>query len=157
EAVSFAGNLLVLRDPTPDRRRRLAWYDRSGRSIGEVAVPDNAQGVEIAPNASRVAFEVFEKDSASRDLWVATLETGQTQKVAFTDADEADPKWMPDSRTIVFGLTRVEVSSIAKLVLDSTDAVRPLEGFEMDNASQYPSSLSHDGNVVTFMRSGVPF
>ena len=115
---SATPELLVFREPAPDQPRRLAWYDRTGRRVGEIIAPDNAQGVEIAPNASRAVFEVFEPGLSSRDLWVAAFDTATTHKVAFTDADEADAKWMPDSRTIVFGPRRDGVGPLARLVLD---------------------------------------
>ena len=156
-AYSAAGNLLAFRGTTADQRRRFSWHTRTGAATGEIAVPDNAQGVEIAPDGSRAVFEVFEEGLASRDLWLATLSTGATQKVAFTDADEADAKWMPDSRTIVYGSRRDAAGSLLELALDSREPPRPLEGFEKAELQQYPASISRNGQILAFMRGGFAF
>jgi serine/threonine protein kinase/Tol biopolymer transport system component len=156
-SYSAVGNVLAFRAITADQGRRFSWHTRTGAATGEIAVPDNAQGVEIAPDGSRAVFEVFEEGLASRDLWLVTLATGATQKVAFTDADEADAKWMPDSRTIVYSPRRDAAGPLVQLALDSTEPPRPLEGFENAELQQYPGSISRNGQILAFMREGRAF
>ncbi len=155
-SYSALGHVLAFRPAGSDLKRRLAWYDRTGRSEGEIDVPDNAQGVEIAPDASRAVFEVFEPGLSFRDLWVAGFATGASQKFVFTNADESDAKWMPDSKTIVFAARSEDAGPIMQVLLDSTEPPTVLSALKHAE-SQYPASLSRDGRVLAFMQGNVPF
>jgi hypothetical protein len=139
--ASTPGHLraLIERCLLKDPRARL-------RDIGEARLALDLPALTQAASASKSVQPWRE-----RAAWTTAV-----IGVLAADADEADAKWMPDSRTIVFGPRREGAGPLVRMVLDSTEPAIPLEGFEAEEP-QYPASLSREGGVLAFVRGGFPF
>jgi hypothetical protein len=83
-------------------RRRLAWFDRSGREIGELLPPEenSPQDLQLSPDGHRVALS--RTVQGNQALWLIDASKGVPSRLTF-DADfDHCPVWSPDGSRISF-------------------------------------------------------
>jgi len=104
--MSSTGKLLYSVDPsqeeaTPDE---LVWVDRSGRVAPLGVEFDHGSifgfGWSLSPDGSRIALRHTEAEN--EDIWVKQLPDGPFERLTVSDADDWEPWWMPDSRTVTY-------------------------------------------------------
>jgi len=132
---------------------QLAWFDRQGRPLGTVAVPEGSQSPEISPDGKRVLVELRDA-SGSRDLWMANLARGTASRFTFDPADDSDPVWSPDGLRVVFQSSRGGKSA---LYVKSSESEGPEEKFAdwPEGRIAFPSSWSRDGRFLLFNSGGL--
>jgi serine/threonine-protein kinase len=91
-------------------RYELVWLDRAGRetqvdpdwTFSHTFFGANA-GWALSPDGSRLAVGRSTAESGD-DIWVKQLPAGPALRATFDSASEFRPRWMPDGRSLVFGL-----------------------------------------------------
>ena len=101
-SASAAGPV-VYRTASGGGRRRLAWFDRSGKEIAQVGDAENA-GINptLSPDGRRVALQ----RGASDDIWIVDLGRGVPTRFTFDAAFDIYPVWSPDGSQVVFSSNR---------------------------------------------------
>ena len=90
-------------------RRRLAWFDRSGKEVGTVGATDEnrLQNPELSPDGRRVAVDRVVQ--GNRDIWLIETALGVPSRFTF-EAIDLYPVWSPDGSRIIFTSGRKGVS-----------------------------------------------
>jgi hypothetical protein len=108
-ASASSTGLIAYRVGSPSE---LLWVDRTGRTLGTVALPDPAPQncPEISRDDRQVAFD--RTIGGNRDIWVAELARGVTRRVTTDSGIDATPVWSPDGTRIAFRSNRSSVNQI---------------------------------------------
>jgi serine/threonine protein kinase/Tol biopolymer transport system component len=134
-------------------KRRLAWFDRSGREIGPQLGPpeENLHGARLSPDGKKVAFTMADSRTGLGDLWIHDLLRGTRTRFTSGDADDDLFVWSPDGRRATFFSAREDESKNTLHIKDLTDSGEgetPLQaGF------QAPQSWSPDGRFILYVQN----
>jgi eukaryotic-like serine/threonine-protein kinase len=84
--------------------RQLTWFDRSGKTVGTMAAPDenNLISVELSPDGRRVAVD--RTVLGNRDIWL--IDAARTSRFTFDASADAFPIWSRDGSRVVFDSSR---------------------------------------------------
>jgi eukaryotic-like serine/threonine-protein kinase len=89
-------------------RRRLVWFDRSGKEIGAISAPNsslfNPQLPELSPDGTRVAIQ--NTVNGNVDIWFAEISRGVTTRFTTDTGYDQWPLWSPDGSRVVFSSDR---------------------------------------------------
>ena len=86
---------------------RLTWFDRSGRSLGEVgAGVGETIDLAISPDGRRAAFDRTREDLGTFDVWLLDLERGVESRLTSAPNTEFDPVWLPDQKHLLYSVVR---------------------------------------------------
>ncbi len=84
---------------------QLTWYDRNGKPLGRVDVPQGQyRGLSLSPDNKRLAVHRHE-EPAGGDVWVLDQERGTFTRLTFTGHNIA-PMWSRDGNLITFSSDR---------------------------------------------------
>jgi Tol biopolymer transport system component len=96
-------------------RTRLVWVDRAGAESASLKLDRHCRNPELSPQGDRVALECYQSGGApDRDIWIYDLARNAASRLTVDRADDADPLWSADGRTIVFGSNRMGTVDIFK-------------------------------------------
>jgi dipeptidyl aminopeptidase/acylaminoacyl peptidase len=100
-SVSDDGTLVYRRGISQrTQNSELTWFDRSGKALGTIGPAGQYQTPELSWDGKFVAF------SRDRDIWVMDLERGSTTRLTLDAAQNLQPRWSLDGRTIAYQSSR---------------------------------------------------
>src|SRR4029077_2837929 len=89
------------------RATHLLWFDRDGKSLGDVGRPGASIAVAPSPGAKRGAVSRADLQSNNADIWLLELaRDGAATRFTFDPGIERDPVWSPDGTRLAFSSTR---------------------------------------------------
>jgi Tol biopolymer transport system component len=97
-AVSETGNLVFSRGSSLENHL-LTWIDREGRVVQEVGRPFTGEGIRLSPDGQSAATYVA---SATSDVGVFDLSTGERRRLTFDPETEDNPVWSSDGERIAY-------------------------------------------------------
>jgi Tol biopolymer transport system component len=130
----------------------LVWVDEQG---SEEPLPLPARqyaGPRLSPDGTRLAASVFDGDAFA--LWVYDVVSGAALRLT-QDGGSRDmlPIWTPDGSRIVYRATDNPGDALGDLYWIPADGSgRPERITALENAGDYPTSISPDGGTVIFTR-----
>jgi Tol biopolymer transport system component len=146
-SVSDTGTLVYSQRP----RFTLAWLDRSGREIKDLAIQGDFYAPRLSHDGRRVALGSFdEAGRAAGDIWVYDLARRVGTRITTDPANDRSPLWSPDDESIVFGSDR---SGRASLYRRRSTGVGRDELVLASDVGYAPTSSSSDGRVVILQDS----
>ncbi|MEO8347492.1 MAG: protein kinase, partial [Acidobacteriota bacterium] len=95
-------NLLVYAPRSERRLARLAWFDRTGRELGELGPPANYIGPILSPDGRQVAVGVAEDSAMPPDVWIYDVALRTGTRLTQGRLVELMPVFSPDGRRLVF-------------------------------------------------------
>jgi Tol biopolymer transport system component len=103
-AVSVSATGLVAYRPGGGGRRQLAWFDRSGNSLGNMGPPDeyNLSSPTVSRDGRRVA--VFRTENGNTDIFLR--DAVRTRRFTVDPAWDAQPFWSHDDSRVLFDSNR---------------------------------------------------
>jgi eukaryotic-like serine/threonine-protein kinase len=146
-SVSTTGTL-VYRTGAAAVRTQLAWFDRRGARVGNVAEVADDMTVMLSPDSSHVVVSGLDAARNTRDLWTVDIKRGLRTRFTFDAADEMSPVWSSDGRDIFFASRRRGRLDIFKKPASGAGAETELLTDSQNNL--YPSSVSPDGKALLF-------
>ncbi|HKO60355.1 MAG TPA: protein kinase [Pyrinomonadaceae bacterium] len=93
--VYLQGNITLLQP---------GWFDRAGKSLGDVGSQGLWYEPSQSPDGKRVAFG--RTDSSATDIWLLDLTRGTTTRFTFDAAPDVCPVWSADGNRIFFSSSR---------------------------------------------------
>jgi eukaryotic-like serine/threonine-protein kinase len=129
-------------------RVQLTWFNREGRPAGTVG----PAGVilrrpRISVDGRTVAYEKFDVESGTYDIWVHDLARGADSRVTTSGRNNVFPVWAPDSASIAFASNRDGVPRMFRKAVSGLTAETPLDG-ESGGPPVRPSDWSRDGKYL---------
>ncbi|MGH9734792.1 MAG: TolB family protein [Candidatus Acidiferrales bacterium] len=135
--------------------RRLLWFDRNGRQIGETGAPGFYQTQSISPDGSSLATSV--SDAATHGaITVLDLRSGLSRQLNFSNSFNVAPAWSPDGRTLAFHSNRGGGNHLFQKPADGSGSTTPLfADKDLEQAAQ-SATWSPDGRYLVFVHSVAP-
>jgi eukaryotic-like serine/threonine-protein kinase len=113
-AVSADGR--VLAHAAPLSPRRLTWRDRAGKVLGELGAPGMYNQVQLSPDRTRVAVDVWNASNGGRDLWVIDIASGTPTRVTFEPLDSYLGSWSSD-RSLLYSRPATGPPDVVEITL----------------------------------------
>jgi len=148
--VSDTGLMAHVRGVTHQRRDRIVWVDRTGRSE---PLMDIQRGIgffdlSLSTDGGRLALTMT--DRANDQLWTYDLSRRTLSQLTFAWDNQA-PLWTPDGRRIVFRSDRDQAGF--NLYWQVWDGSSPAERLTDSRNAQFPSSWSRDQKTLAFVQT----
>ena len=143
--VSQTGGL-AFRSATEDSQ--LHWVDRAGATEEALVEPAYYINPSLSPDEASVAVERLDPNTGTDDIWIRDLARGSWRQLTLDPADDGQPVWSPDSRTIVFSSTRQ--GGVPNLWMQPADGSGAPELLLETGVAVYPYAWSRDGSILTY-------
>src|SRR5688572_30118290 len=138
--VSTAGGLLAFQHGV--RKQNLAWFDRTGQSVGALPLPTTLFNPRISPDQSRLVATSAVTNNPG--LWLAHLTRAE---VARLETDAIAPLWSPDGSRIAF-----TARDGFDLLVRGIDGAAPPQLLVSDDAIKLLGDWSPDGAEFVYTR-----
>jgi Tol biopolymer transport system component len=140
--------LLFYHKAVPRAGRQLLWFDRDGKSLGQVGVEANYGNVDISPKGDRAAVDIV--TNGNGDIWVVDLERSVAQPITFDPSREWTASWSPDGSRLAFASTRSD--STTRIYEKSATGAGTETVLPSGDVSSIPVNWSSDGRYIVFSR-----
>ena len=132
--------------PTSDLGEwQLAWIARTGQVLETVGPPGAYRGVEVSPDAKRIA--VHRHDANGGDIYVIEPRGSQTRLTRDASRHGSMPIWSPDGSRIVYASLRSGKWGLYQTLSSGSGTEEPLYESDLPKA---PMSWSPDGKRIVF-------
>jgi Tol biopolymer transport system component len=130
---------------------QLIWFDRSGANLGIASGPAVYTNPTLSPDGTRVALDIRDPVSKTRDLWICDLSRGSKSKLTFDPKDDLNPTWSPDGSRIAFSSDR---RGHRDLYVKSASGVGDDELLLESNTDKNIEAWSPDGRTLIYNSDG---
>ena len=127
---------------------QLAWIDRSGEEVRPIGPPGSYGQIALSPNGRNVAIEIADAQGQF-DLWVMEIARGVASRVTVDPADERDPVWSPDGRSLAYIRRTVDGALLLRKGLRASDPETEIIRSIDENI---PESWALDGETLMVVR-----
>jgi hypothetical protein len=150
--VSASANGIVVQLAAQVVPLGLIWVDRTGRSLGELAVPEGryARG-QISPDGRRAAWEYAAGSDDPSAVWVLDLARQTMQRMTF-EGEGFGPIWSPDGHEIAFTRQTKGRHSLWTMRADTPGSERLRH--ELPNLYNTPTDWTPDGLGIVHRTQG---
>jgi eukaryotic-like serine/threonine-protein kinase len=124
--------------------RQLIWFDRDGRRLGPVGLPDaNAIAApELSPDGRQVA--VFRNVDGNDDVWTIPIEGGVPTRLTFAPNLDGFPIWTRDGRGIIYTAFHQRYTLVARTLNGEERSLFKTSGLKIAN------DISPDGRLLLY-------
>jgi eukaryotic-like serine/threonine-protein kinase len=84
----------------PNARTELQWFDRSGRPLGVIEMPERSDAPALSPDATQLLV-TQRSDGNQTQLWRVDLASGLTSQLTFDGGVGRFGIWSPDGKTTI--------------------------------------------------------
>lgn len=123
---------------------RLAWIDRAGREVKQIATAAFEASGRVSRDGRRYAVGVIDPKQGISDIWVYDLARESSERVTFRQLDEKSPVWGSDDNSLYFRSDGYGPPDVFRLTpgVDSHERVYAAAGV------QEPHDVSSDGKSL---------
>lgn len=124
---------------------RIAWFDRSGKEMGQLGTTSQIVSLALSPDNKRMAISRIDNQSGSTDLWLIDQE--RETRFTFDPANEGGPVWSPDGSQVAFSSSRAGNFGI---YVKSSSGAGNEELLLKSNNPKGPNDWSPDGRFILY-------
>ncbi len=131
---------------------QLAWFDRSGKKLGNIGVPAIHYDIRLSPDTGRLASSVGDPRS---ELWVDDLGRGVRMRLTFDpETDKGIPVWSPDGSQILYSTLRGSMArtGIYRKAANGAGPEELLVAADRPDREAWATDWSRDGRFALFAR-----
>jgi serine/threonine protein kinase len=131
---------------------KLAWFDRSGKQLQEIAEPDKYYQVKLSPDEKKVALAIGEPNHT---LWIYDLARDAKSRFTFDDKCHSNPVWSRDGSQLAYSVAdggALDVAVFSKAANGAGEQKQLLSRTSSDAISQAPDDWSPDGRWIIYTR-----
>ena len=128
-------------------RRRLQWFDRSGKAVGEAIAEGDFAQLRLDPSGRRAVVYRASKEDGSRDIWTIDLATGVPTRISSSPSNDWYPTWSPDGTQILYLSER---HGAAEFYLKHADGGGEEKLVWSITGNAAPTDWSRDGQRIAF-------
>jgi Tol biopolymer transport system component len=149
-AFSASDNgILVYAAGAGGSKARLAWYDRSGKPIGEpFGDPIDYRDFSLSPDGKRLAADVEDSTTGISDIWLSDFARGTRTRFSFGPGPSICPVWSPNGSRIAFA--RMEKTLLTRIVAKLSSGGGGEETLLRSSGDICPKSWSPDGRYLAY-------
>ncbi len=145
-AASRAGTLAY---QAQEDRSRLAWFDRTGREVGNIGPPGRYQRLAISPDGRRILFDRTRPGLGSKDVWALDLQRGTETPITSGPDTKALPVWLPGG-SVAYSVVRGGPPHLVRQELATGKEEDLLPGGRFQQAQD----VSPDGKTLLYSERG---
>jgi eukaryotic-like serine/threonine-protein kinase len=138
-SASATGVLALSTGQSNALNTQLAWFDRTGKAIGQVGVPGSYLDFSLAPDGRRVMVARTATGNRDLDLWLVDIATAGMTRFTADPATDRSPVWAPDGTRIVYSRSQ---SDLYEKTVGGTGERR------FDGVRGLPMDWSRDGHSI---------
>jgi eukaryotic-like serine/threonine-protein kinase len=126
--------------------RKLSWYDRTGKTLGNVGEPAARDEMELSPDEMRLVEGRTDDRGTAWTVWMLDLARGVNTRLTFGGGG-GNAEWSPDGRQIVYSPSGGESPDLY---------LKPANGAEMGERILHsdqivsPKDWSQDGRFLLY-------
>jgi len=124
---------------------QLEWFNRTGKSLGEIAEPAAYNSVDLSPDGTKIAFDVYK--SRNMDIWIYDIARGLSTRFTFDPSADEYPVWSPDGSRIVFCSDR---NGHLDLFQKTTSGAGVEELLLPSPVEKFPNDWSPNGKFIAY-------
>ena len=125
----------------------LVWFDASGRRAGAVGPPADYGSPALAPDGGRLAVDIYDPSTKTRDIWIFDLNRGSRTRFTFDPGDDMDPVWSPDGSRVAWTSDR---KGVRDLYVKSASGTGQDEPLLVSSLPKRTEDWSRDGGYLIF-------
>ncbi|MBI3427487.1 MAG: serine/threonine-protein kinase [Acidobacteria bacterium] len=149
-SVSANGVLAYATGNPANNRQQPAWFDRTGKQLGELGSVNRYLGASLAPDETRLVTARPDPAAGAADLWVLDLARGTELRFTFDPANDMFPLWSPDSSRLAWVSTRDGASSLYQ---KAANGAGQDELLFRSGQQKFPTDWAADGRLILFQDS----
>ena len=151
-AFSAARGTLMYRTGRTVGLRRLVWFDRAGKRLGDVGDtdPSAARAPELSPDGRQVVLD--RSVSGNTDVWRLDVERGVRTRLTFDTGPDSFAVWSPDGSRLVFSSARAGVYDMYTKSASGSGAEETLLKSERN---KIPLNWTPDGRFLLYRVSSI--
>ena len=131
------------------RESQLAWFDRSGKTLGTAGSRTRQEAIVMSPDGNTVLTNHVESDGAL-GMWRSDLVRGTESRVLAAGTQNGYPVWFPDSRRVLFRITsRQDRAGLYQRGVNDGGQPELVLPFS-PGTSFNPSTFSPDGRILVY-------
>jgi eukaryotic-like serine/threonine-protein kinase len=142
-SISANGTLVYLPGGELSIERNLIWVDQFGKITKSTDLKQTIEDMNLSPDGKKIAVTV---EGTIYSIWIYDIERGNISRLTY-NADDRDPFWLPDGKSIVYGSFR---NGYYGMYLLSTDRNQQEIRLTKTKNWQDPYSVSSDGKYLFF-------
>jgi serine/threonine protein kinase len=126
---------------------RLTWFNREGKTLGNLGQAGTYANPVLSLDGSRVAFDQRTPDGRAIGIWVQDLKVDMPSRLTLHPSLNQAPTWSPDGKKIVFTSNRKLTNKIYEKNSDGSgpeDEITDMQAGRMVN----PWDWSRDGKYL---------
>ncbi len=131
------------------------WTVPAGGGEAHLLVSDPAEESRplYSPDGKRLAF--ISTRTGGGDLYVLTLETGQLQRITFSDAASNLDAWSHDGQWLYFSSSTTDIAGQGDILRVRSTGGTPLEVSHERYLNEFESAPSPDGQQIALVAKGI--
>ncbi len=151
--VTASENGLLLYQPASSvATLKLAWFDRSGKQLEEIAEPDQYYQIRLSPDDKKLALVIGQP---SPTIWIYDLARDSKSRFTFDDKAHTNPVWSRDGNQLAFALSDggvLDAAIFSKAANGAGESRQLLARTADDAALVAPADWSPDGRWMIYTR-----
>lgn len=125
----------------------MTWMDREGKALGTLGEVAQHDMIRLSPDGKKLATTIIDPSTGTGDLWVYDVARQVKSRLTFSEMNDQEPIWSPDSKQIVY---QSAGSGVGDLFIRPANGSEDAELLYATEQIEVPQDWSNDGKYILF-------